>query len=127
MPPLPLMQSAPGPRTTIDGREYLYFAGTGYLGIHARPELVDAAVVAMRRYGMGSATTRAGFGNSPPVLEVERLAASFFGCEAAFYFGSGYAGPSVLAKMVEADVDAVFVDEASHYSVGDAARLIGKP
>ena len=51
------------------------------------------------------------------VLEVERLAARFFGCEAAFYFGSGYAGPRALVKLVEADVDAVFADEASHYSV----------
>src|SRR5690242_470172 len=110
MPPFPVMQTAPGPRTVIDGREYLYFAGTGYLGVHGRPELIDAAADAMRRYGMGSATTRAGFGNNPPVLEVERLAATFLGCEAAFYFGSGYAGPSVLAKVVEAEVDAVFVD-----------------
>ena len=59
----------------IDGRECLYFAGTGYLGIHGRAELLDAAASAMRRYGMGSGTTRAGFGNNPPVLEVERAAA----------------------------------------------------
>ena len=27
----PVMQSAPGPKTIIDGRPTLYFAGTGYL------------------------------------------------------------------------------------------------
>jgi 7-keto-8-aminopelargonate synthetase-like enzyme len=123
----PILQSAPGPRAVIDGRDVLYFAGTGYLGLHARPELVDAAVAAMRAYGMSAATTRAGFGNSPPVLEVERLAAQFFGTEAAFYFTSGYAGPAVLAAIAGGDVDAVFVDEAAHYSVMDAARLTGKP
>ena len=29
---MPLMQSAPGAETILDGRRYLYFAGTGYLG-----------------------------------------------------------------------------------------------
>ena len=29
---MPVMQSPPGPRVLLDGREVLYFAGTGYLG-----------------------------------------------------------------------------------------------
>jgi 8-amino-7-oxononanoate synthase len=127
MRPRLIMESAPGPFTTINGREYLYFAGTGYLGIQSRPELIDAAAAAMQRYGMGSATTRSGFGNSPPVLEVERLAAEFFGTEAAFYFSSGYAGPAVVVLAARPEADVIFMDEASHFSVADAARLLGKP
>jgi 8-amino-7-oxononanoate synthase len=126
MRPRLIMESAPGPFTTINGREYLYFAGTGYLGIQSRPELIDAAADAMRRYGMGSATTRSGFGNSPPVLEVERLAAEFFGAEAAFYFSSGYAGPAVAVLAASPEPEFLFMDEASHFSVADAARLLGK-
>src|SRR5688500_8337444 len=125
-PPL-IMESAPGPFTTISGREYLYFAGTGYLAIQCRPELIAAAADAMRRYGMGSATTRSGVVNSPPVLEVERLAAEFVGTEAAFYFSSGYAGPTVVALAASPEPDVVFMDEASHFSVADAAKLLGKP
>ena len=73
MASLPIMQSAPGPRTVIDGKEYLYFAGTGYLGIGARAELGEAACEAMKRLGMGTATTRAGFGNNDVTLGVGQL------------------------------------------------------
>ena len=121
------MQSAPGPRTLIDGREYLYFAGTGYLGIQSRPELTEAACDAMKRYGIGTATTRAGFGNNPVTLAVESAAAEFFGTAASFYFASGYSGAGVLARAVAGEVDAVFVDEQSHFSVMDALRILSLP
>lgn len=121
------MQSAPGPETVIDGKPYLYFAGTGYLGMQARPELADAACQAMRIYGMGTATTRSGFGNNPVTLAVERAAAEFFGFDAALYFASGYSGAAVLARAVKGEVDAVFVDDQSHFSVMDALRILPVP
>ena len=60
------------------------------------PEVIEAACAAVRRYGVGTATSRSGYGNSPLVLEVERRAAEFFGSEAAFYYPSGYSGQSYL-------------------------------
>ena len=43
-PPVrPVMQSPPGPETTLDGRRYIYFGGTSYLGLHAHPEVIEAA------------------------------------------------------------------------------------
>jgi len=124
---MPLMQSPPGPQTVIDGRRYLYFAGTGYLGLQGHPEVVHAACDAARQYGIGSATSRAGFGDTPPVLDVERLAAELFGTESAFYFATGYVGNHVLVEAVRERVGAVFVDAASHYCVHEAARLLGRP
>ncbi len=122
-----LMQSPPGCRTTIDGRSYLYFAGTGYLGLQGHPEVIRAACQAAREFGIGSATSRTGFGNTPPVLEVERRCAEFFGADDAFYFASGYMGNSILVQMLRGGFDAVLVDELSHYCVFEAARLAGGP
>jgi 8-amino-7-oxononanoate synthase len=125
--PSKLMESAPGAYTTIGGREYLYFAGTGYLGLHGHPEIIRAANEATERYGMGSATSRRGFGNSPPIVAVEARAAEFFGKEDSFFFMSGYLGNSVLVKALEGTFDVVFIDESSHYSVRDAAVLSQRP
>ena len=127
MPSTSLMQSAPGPETVIDGVRYLYFAGTSYLGLAAHPAVIEAGCEAMRRYGVHTATTRARFGTNPPVLEVERRAAEFFGTEDAFYFGSGYMANHIMVAALAPQADAVLVDEAAHYCVLEAARVSGLP
>jgi 7-keto-8-aminopelargonate synthetase-like enzyme len=124
---LPVMESPPGPVTVIDGRSYCYFAGTGYLGLAGQAEVVEGAREAVRRYGIHTATSRSGFGHNPLTLQVERLAAEFFGAEAAFYFSSGYMANHILLQTYAGQADAVFVDEASHYCLLEAARLLGKP
>jgi len=40
---MPVIESPPGAETVIDGRRYLYFAGTGYLGLQGHPEVIRAA------------------------------------------------------------------------------------
>ena len=124
---MPVMQSPPGAYTIIDGRRYLYFAGTGYLGLQGHPEVIRAACQAVRQYGIGSANSRTAFGDTPPVLEVERRAAELFDAGDAFYFMSGYVGNNILALMLKDAFDAVLVDELSHYCVLEAARLTGRP
>lgn len=124
---MPVMQSPPGPETVLDGRRYLYFAGTGYLGLQGNLEVIRAACEAAHRFGLGSATSRAGFGDTPPVLDVERQAARFFRADAAFYFATGYAGPQILAEFLRGQFDAVAVDEAAHYAVAGAARAAALP
>lgn len=122
-----VMQSPPGPRTVIDGREYLYFGGTGYLGLQGHPEVIRAIAEAAGRYGMGSATSRGGFGDTPPVLDVEAQAARWFAADAAFYYASGYLGNQILTTAAAEGFEAVFIDECAHYCVFEAARLSGRP
>lgn len=121
---LPVMESAPGPITVLGGRACLYFAGTGYLGLQANPEVLAAAADGAQQFGVHSATTRAGFGNSPPVLEVERRTAEFMGSEAACYLVTGYAGNFALAAAVRQDADVAFIDEAAHDCLREATRWL---
>jgi 8-amino-7-oxononanoate synthase len=123
----PIAESPPGPVMRIDGREYLYFVGTTYLGLQGHPEVIRAACDGAERYGIHSGTSRAGFGNTPPVLSAERRAAEFFGCEASFFFATGYAGNEILLRAVEKNFGAFILDEHSHYSVAEAASHSGWP
>jgi len=124
---MPLMQSAPGAETILDGRRYYYFAGTGYLGLQGHPEVLRAAAEAVYQYGLSSATSRTGFGNNPPTLDVEARAANFFGQEAAFYYISGYVGNAILALWLRDQFDVAFLDELAHYSVVEGLAMAQRP
>ena len=122
-----VMQSPPGAETVIDGRRYLYFGGTAYLGLQGHPEVIRAACEATERYGLASATTRAWFGDTPPVLDVERLAARLFGADDAFYYASGFMSNHVLLGPLRDVVHKVFLEERSHYSLIEAAHALRLP
>ena len=121
------MESAPGPETVIDGVRYLYFAGTSYFGLHGDDRVIDAGCEALTLFGVHTATSRGGFGNSSLVNDVERSAAKFFGRQDAFYFSTGYVANHIAVQSLADDVDAIYVDAGSHYCVREAAKLGGKP
>jgi 8-amino-7-oxononanoate synthase len=121
------LESPPDATVKIDGRDFFYFAGCGYLGLQARPETIQAACDAARQFGLHPATSRVGFGAIEPIATVERRTAQFFGCEASLYLPTGYASGIVLLQSIEDRFDAIFLDEFSHYSLQDAARQSGKP
>ena len=121
-----MIQSPTGPRTTIDGTCYLYFGGTGYLGLQARPEVIEAGCNALREFGLHTGTSRSGYGSSRPLLEVETKAAEFFGKEAAFYFSTGYVANHIMVSALSKDADVVVVDDGAHFCVKEAALLAGK-
>lgn len=121
------MESPPGAETVIDGRRCLYFGGTGYFGLQGHPAVIRAGRSAFSKYGTHSATTRAGFGDNPPLLEVECRLRAFFREEDAVYFSSGYLGSLILGQALAGRYDTVLVDELAHFSIHDAVLTLGKP
>lgn len=119
-----VMQSPPGPTVVINGRPYLYFAGTGYLGLQSDGEVVQAVEKAVHQYGIHTATSRSVCGSSPPVLDVERLAAQYLGSEDALYLASGYASNLAVAAAIADQVEIAVLDECAHDSLWDAARML---
>ena len=121
------MQSPAGPRTVFNGRTYDYFSGCGYLGLQGHPDVIAAAVEALQKYGISTATSRGSYGEHAIYDELEREACAFFGTERCLYFPSGYMGPAVLAQACRGEYDHIFIDSSSHYSLWDAAQGAGKP
>ena len=121
------MQSAPGAEIVHDGRRYLYFGGTGYYGLQGHPAVIRAGMQAFPKYGIHSATGRAGFGDNPALIEVESLLKEFFREKDAVYFGSGYLGNFILGQALAGPTDIVFADELSHFSMNDAVSTLSRP
>jgi len=124
-----IMESGPGPETAINGKRYLYFAGTGYFSFQTHPDILQAAQKALEEFGMGTATSRNQFGTSPLLLEVEKKAREFMGSEDATYLPSGYlinlAGFQALDQLQR--FDAMFVDGDAHWSITDFMYALRKP
>ena len=121
------MGSPMGARTVFNGRELDYFSGTGYLGLQNRPEVVQAAVNALQRYGTSTATSRGGYGEHPVYDALEREGAAFFGASRLLYFASGYVGMMVLTQATSERFNHIFIDTAAHFSLWDAAQATNLP
>jgi 8-amino-7-oxononanoate synthase len=121
------MESPVGPRVQINGRWRDYFSGCGYLGLQSHPGLLRAASEALQRYGLGTATSRGGYGEHPLYRLVERAAADYWRAERAIYYVTAYLGNAVLLQGLRGEYERIFVDDASHYSVWDGVRAMGAP
>lgn len=116
-----------GVRVVVAGREMDYFSGTSYLGLHNHPDVQEAAIQAIRRYGMSTATSRGGYGEHLLYDELEAEARRFFNSPAVLLYPSGYLSALVLAHGLRPRVERAFVDESAHYSVFDGVRAAGLP
>lgn len=113
-----------GPTTHLDGiGEVLVFCSNNYLGLANHPEVVEAAVAGLRRYGTGTASVRFICGSFECHRALEEKVADFFGVEAALSYTSCWnANEGLLPAIAEAG-DAIVSDALNHASIIDAARL----
>jgi glycine C-acetyltransferase/8-amino-7-oxononanoate synthase len=112
--------------TCINGKDYDYFCGCGYLGLQSHPQVLQAAVEAVQRYGVSTATSRGGYGESPVYDELETQACAFFDCEKIAYFASGYLGAAILIQADPHPRDHFFIDTDAHFSLWDGAAMSGR-
>jgi len=57
-------EGAQGPRISVDGREFLAFCSNDYLGLANHPRIVQAAVEAAERHGVGEGASHLLSGHS---------------------------------------------------------------
>ncbi|MDQ7835934.1 MAG: 8-amino-7-oxononanoate synthase [Humidesulfovibrio sp.] len=110
--------------------ELLDFSGNDYMGLARRPELVEAAAEAGRRFGAGATGSRLLSGNSALHEALEARIASDKGTEAALVFTSGYqANAACIAALLDkATLGAeplVFADRLNHASMHLGCALAG--
>lgn len=104
-----------------------YFGGTGYFGFQVHPEIIKAACDSANRFGISSATTTAGFGNNPVLIDLEEKIIQYFETTGVLHYASGCMGNFILTEGLKDDYDVIFVDKDSHYSVKNAIALVHKP
>lgn len=113
----------PGSRIVFRGREYLNFCSNGYLSMHEHPEVISAAVEAVREYGAGTCSSRSVSGSIDLYERLEEGMARFKGYDRALMFTSGYMANIGIVNTLTAEGDVIFSDELNHSSIVDSTRL----
>ncbi|WP_344657794.1 8-amino-7-oxononanoate synthase [Catenulispora subtropica] len=98
-------------------------AGNDYLGLTRHPEVVAAAVAAVREWGAGSTGSRLVTGTTELHAELEAELAVHAGTESALVFSSGYLGNLGVITALAGRGDLIVSDSLNHASLIDAARL----
>jgi 8-amino-7-oxononanoate synthase len=116
-------ESPQGPRISVDGREYLAFCSNDYLGLANDPRIVEAAVEAARRHGVGEGASHLLSGHSAAHARLESALAEFVRMPRALHFASGYQANIGAITALAGQQDTVFSDALNHASLIDGARL----
>ncbi len=116
--------SPQGPVVEMEGRgEVLVLSSNNYLGLAARPEVVEAGIEGLRRYGAGTASVRFICGTFEPHLELEHELAELVGTEAALTYVSCWNANEAVIPSLTDERTVILSDALNHASIVDAIRL----
>ena len=116
-------QGPQGPRIVADGQEVLAFCSNDYLGLASHPRIVEAAIEAASRYGVGEGASHLLSGHSTAHERLETKLAEFMQMPRALLFSTGYQANIGAVTALAGPEDAIFSDELNHASLIDGVRL----
>ena len=111
------------PKASIDGRRVVNLSSNNYLGLTTHPRLREAALEAIREFGVGSGSVRTIAGTMAIHMELERRLAEFKQTEAVVVFQSGFTANAGTVSAILTKNDVVISDELNHASIIDGCRL----
>lgn len=110
-------------RQTGEVEDLLNLASYNYLGLSYRDEVVNAAVQALHRYGLGASGSPILSGTFDIHQQLADRLAAFKGKEAAIVFPTGYsANVGFISSLMRPD-DHIFLDQYAHASIVDGSIL----
>ena len=114
-----------GQMVLLDGLKYMAVSSYDYLGLIGHPEIEQAAIEAVRKYGTGSGGVRLLTGTTDLHQQLDQQIAAFKKVEDCVSFSSGYlANIAAISSLLRSD-DNVIIDSRAHRSIVDACRLAG--
>ena len=120
---LRVLDDEQGPVCHYDGKKVINLASNNYLGLCNDGRLREAAMLATRKYGVGSGAVRTIAGTMRLHMELEEKIAAFKGVEACVVFQSGFTANAGTVSSILGKDDFILSDELNHASIIDGARL----
>ncbi len=103
--------------------EVACFCSNNYLGLANHPEVRQAGIEGIEKYGAGTASVRFICGTFEPHQRLEKTIATFLGVEAAYTFVSCWTATEALFPTLCEPGDIIISDELNHACIIDSMRL----
>jgi glycine C-acetyltransferase len=120
---LRILESESAAESRFDGKQVINLASNNYLGLTTHPKLREAALAAVRKYGVGSGAVRTISGTMSIHMQLEERIAAFKNVEACVVFQSGFAANAGTVAAILTPEDHIISDELNHASIIDGCRL----
>jgi 8-amino-7-oxononanoate synthase len=111
------IQESEGPEVMMDGRMVVMAGSNNYLGLTTHPNVKEAAIAALDKYGTSCSGSRYLTGTIDLHEELERKLAAFVGKEAALLFSTGYQTGQGVIQPLMGRKDYLFSDKDNHASI----------
>lgn len=117
------LQSRQDKEVVMEGKRRIMLGSNNYLGLTTQPEVIEAAVKALEKYGTGCSGSRFLNGTLQMHLELEEELAQFLNKEAAMTFSTGFQSNLGIISAIAKHGDYILNDKENHASIYDACRL----
>jgi len=112
-------------RVRVNDRDYASFSSYNYLDLADHPEVIEATIAAVRRYGTTVSASRVVSGEIALHQQLERAIAEFLGYPDAVVFVGGYATNVSTVGYLFGPGDLILHDALIHNSALTGAKLSG--
>jgi glycine C-acetyltransferase len=113
--------------SNVDGkqRRVINLMSYNYLGLSTHPEVIEAAIEGLKKYGLGASGAPLLSGTYDLHVEFAKRLAAFKGKEDCILFSSGLGGNVGAIQGLLRKGDVIIMDEKCHKSIVDGAVLSG--
>lgn len=117
------IRDSEGSSVVIGDKKVIMLGSNNYLGLTHHPEVIEAGVQALKKYGSGLTGSRLLNGNFYLHEQLEEKLAKFVGKEKALVFANGFSVNQGVISTITDETDVIFSDAMNHASIVDGARF----
>ena len=107
----------------MEGKRRIMLGSNNYLGLTTHPDVIEAGVKALERYGSGCSGSRFLNGTLDLHLQLEKELAEFLHKEAVVTFSTGFQSNLGIISAIVGRHDYVICDRENHASIYDGCKL----
>lgn len=118
-----MLMSKQAPEVKMEGKDIIMIGSNNYLGLTSHPEVIEAGIKALEKYGSGCSGSRMLNGTLDLHVELEKRLAAFLHKEDVVTFSTGFQSNLGIISGIAGRTDVIICDRENHASIYDGCRL----